>query len=60
MAGNTTTTSNIGSLTTDFTLPTLSSVTKTNVTHLNVLLSEAAITATITKANNGGFVVYKT
>lgn len=44
----------------DKTVPTLASVTDTNVTTLNVVLSELAITGTITKANAGGFVVYET
>jgi len=44
----------------DKTVPTLSSATRTNDTTLAVLLSELGITASITKANAGGFVVART
>jgi len=44
----------------DKTAPTLSSATRTNDTTLAVLLSELGITASITKANAGGFVVART
>lgn len=60
MAGNVTTNTNIGSIITDFTAPTLDSGTETNVTHLNIVLSELCLTASITKSNDGGFVVYET
>ena len=46
--------------TVDNTAPAMSSVTNTNVTTLNVVLSNAASTASITKANAGGFVVTET
>lgn len=46
-------------VTLDKTLPTLVSATKTDVMHLNVVLSELAIVGTITKANDGGFTVAK-
>lgn len=61
VAGTTVTTKTGGSdVTFDKTVPTLVSVSKTNVTTLNVLLSELAITGTITKANAGGFTVFQT
>lgn len=44
----------------DKTAPTLSSATRTNNTTLDVVLSELAVAATITKSNAGGFVVYET
>lgn len=60
LSGNTTTASDIGTFATDFTAPLISSVTKTNVTTLNVVLSEIALASTINKANDGGWVVYET
>lgn len=44
----------------DKTAPTLASATRTGDTTLNVVLSELAITGTITKANAGGFTVFRT
>lgn len=44
----------------DKTAPTLSSATKTNVTTLDVVVSELCGTDSITKANAGGFTVFQT
>lgn len=49
-----------GDVTFDKTAPTLDSATNVSATSLNVLLSELALTASITKATDGGFVVYET
>jgi large repetitive protein len=60
LAGNTTTNTNVGHVDTDFTAPTLVSVNVDDVTHLTVTLSELLKDTTITKENDGGFVVYET
>lgn len=44
----------------DNTVPTLSSAAKDSVTQITVTLSELALASTITKANDGGFVVTET
>lgn len=60
LAGNTTTTTNVGNVTTDFTAPTLSSAVEDSVTQITVTLSSVVAAASITKANDGGFVVAET
>lgn len=60
IAGNTTTDTNVGNVTSDFTAPTTSSATRVSDTSIDVVLSELALTASITKANAGGFVVTET
>ncbi len=60
VAGNTTTNTNVGNITSDFTAPTLSSAAKNTVTQITVTLSELGLASSITKANDGGFVVTET
>ncbi len=60
ITGNLTNGTYMGSITTDFTLPTLSSGLRVSATSYTITLSELAAAASITKANAGGFVVYET
>jgi len=60
LTGNTTTNTSLGSLTTDFTVPTMLSAVDDTVTQITVTLSELALASTISKLNDGGFVVADT